>query len=244
MSESNELKEYIDKKLESNFIKTATLKKEDSSEIYLYEHKTLNNKIIKRVSTNRNDEVFRKLRNKRINNMEQIYEVCSTEDNLIVLEEFIEGKTLLQLIDEGPIPTKKACKYAYDVCNALKVLHDMGIVHRDVNPSNIIINNEDEAVLIDLGIARILKSDGGRDTNELGTVGYAAPEQYGISQSGKSADTYSLGITLNIMITGIHPTVGVAKGKIGRIINKSISTQISKRYLDARQLQRDLKFYI
>lgn len=240
----NDLKNYIEKGLHDNFVKVATIKDEEQSKIYLYKHKQSGQQLIKRISANRNDKVFRTLRNKEINNLVKIYEVCSDEENLIVLEEFINGKSLLQLIQEEPLPIKTACRYAYQICNALTGLHNLGIVHRDIKPSNVIINSDDEAVLIDLGIARMVSSNGEKDTQELGTVGYAAPEQFGLSQSGKSTDVYSLGILLNIMITGVHPAIDLAKGPVKRIINKATSTQISKRYSQAKHMQRELRFYI
>lgn len=240
----NELKEYIENGLKNNFAKICTIKEEEQSKIYLYKHNISGKQLIERISSNRNDDVFRILKNKEIKNLLKIYDVCTDDNGLIVLEEYIEGKSLLQIIEEGPLSIKTACRYAYSICNALNGLHSLGIVHRDIKPSNIIIDENNEAVLIDLGIARLVSVNGEKDTQELGTVGYAAPEQFGLSQTGKSTDIYSLGILLNIMITGVHPAIDVAKGPIKRIINKSISTQISKRYSDAKHMQRDLRFYI
>lgn len=240
----NELKEYIENGLKNNFAKICTIKEEEQSKIYLYKHNNSGKQLIERISSNRNDDVFRILKNKEIKNLLKIYDVCTDDNGLIVLEEYIEGKSLLQIIEEGPLSIKTACRYAYSICNALNGLHSLGIVHRDIKPSNIIIDKNNEAVLIDLGIARLVSANGEKDTQELGTVGYAAPEQFGLSQTGKSTDIYSLGILLNIMITGVHPAIDVAKGPIKRIINKSISTQISKRYSDAKHMQRDLRLYI
>lgn len=244
MSESNELKEYIDFNINKHFNKIATLKDEKNSKVFLYQHKSLDKKIIMRMSKNRNDEVFRVLRGKNIENSAKIYEVCSEDNQLVVLEEYVEGKSLLQIMDYGLISTKTACKYAYQLCNALKTIHSFGIIHRDIKPSNVIINNNGDAVLIDLGIARKISSNDEKDTRDLGTVGFAAPEQFGLSQSGKSTDIYALGILLNMMITGVHPAIETPKGLIKIIINKSTSTQISKRYSDAAKMQKALKYFI
>lgn len=241
---ANDLKDYIDTNLEKNYHKLATIKNTENSKIYLYQNNSNHQKLVKRVSKYRNDDVFRKIRNLNINNLMSIYEVCSDDDSLIVLEEFIEGKSLLTILEEETLSAKTACKYAYQICNALIGLHNLGIIHRDIKPSNIIINKDDEAILIDMGIARLISSSGEKDTCELGTVGFAAPEQFGLSQSGKSTDIYSLGILLNIMITGVHPAIGTAKGPIKRIINKAISTEISKRYSNAKDMQKSLRFFI
>lgn len=241
---TNDLKDYIDTNLEKNYHKLATIKNTENSKIYLYQNNSNHQKLVKRVSKYRNDDVFRKIRNLNINNLMNIYEVCSDDDSLIVLEEFIEGKSLLTILEEETLSAKTACKYAYQICNALIGLHNLGIIHRDIKPSNIIINKDDEAILIDMGIARLISSNGEKDTCELGTVGFAAPEQFGLSQSGKSTDIYSLGILLNIMITGVHPAIGTAKGPIKRVINKAISTEISKRYSNAKDMQKSLRFFI
>lgn len=241
---ANDLKDYIDTNLEKNYHKLATIKNTENSKIYLYQNNSNHQKLVKRVSKYRNDDVFRKIRNLNINNLMSIYEVCSDDDSLIVLEEFIEGKSLLTILEEETLSAKTACKYAYQICNALIGLHNLGIIHRDIKPSNIIINKDDEAILIDMGIARLISSNGEKDTCELGTVGFAAPEQFGLSQSGKSTDIYSLGILLNIMITGVHPVIGTAKGPIKKVINKAISTEISKRYSNAKDMQKSLRFFI
>ena len=241
---TNDLKDYIDTNLEKNYHKLATIKNTENSKIYLYQNNSNHQKLVKRVSKYRNDDVFRKIRNLNINNLMSIYEVCSDDDSLIVLEEFIEGKSLLTILEEETLSAKTACKYAYQICNALIGLHNLGIIHRDIKPSNIIINKDDEAILIDMGIARLISSNGEKDTCELGTVGFAAPEQFGLSQSGKSTDIYSLGILLNIMITGVHPVIRTAKEPIKKVINKAISTVISKRYSNAKDMQKSLRFFI
>ena len=241
---TNDLKDYIDTNLEKNYHKLATIKNTENSKIYLYQNNSNHQKLVKRVSKYRNDDVFRKIRNLNINNLMSIYEVCSDDDSLIVLEEFIEGKSLLTILEEETLSAKTACKYTYQICNALIGLHNLGIIHRDIKPSNIIINKDGEAILIDMGIARLISSNGEKDTCELGTVGFAAPEQFGLSQSGKSTDIYSLGILLNIMITGVHPVIRTAKGPIKKVINKAISTEISKRYSNAKDMQKSLRFFI
>lgn len=90
----------------------------------------------------------------------------------------------------------------YRLCHALEELHSLGIVHRDIKPANVMITPENRAVLLDLSIAREISSDQ-QDTRSLGTVGYAAPEQYGVAQSNRATDLYALGVLLNTMITGV-----------------------------------------
>lgn len=245
MSESeNELKSYIEQSLNDKFDKIITVKDTDKSKIYIFEHKETGKKIVQRISTNRNDDVFRTLRDIRNDNLVNVLDVCSDEEYLMVLEEYIEGKNLFEVIAKNNLSRKTAVKYVMQICNALTQLHKIGIIHRDIKPENIIINKDDNAVLIDFSIARRINSINESDTEYLGSIGYAAPEQFGLSQSSQATDIYSLGVLLNIMLTGEHPTVTVPKGAIKRVINKATSTQIAKRYSDAAQMKKALKRFL
>lgn len=170
-----------------------------------------------------------------------IYEVCADDSGITVLEEYIEGKRLSDILANNRILDKKtACLYASQICDALTFLHSIGVIHRDIKPSNIIIKDDGTAVLIDLSIARFI-NEKESDTQSLGTPGYAAPEQFGISQSSKATDIYGLGVLLNMMLTGSHPSVDLPKGRLKKIVEKATSTQISKRYKDAEKMKKALK---
>lgn len=242
--EKNELEAYINSAIGEYFEREAIIKETEASRVYLYRHKESGKRIIQRFSKNRNDDVYRTLRNRHLCSLPQIYEVCSGDDWLTVLEEYIDGKNLACVTESGTLKTKQACRYAHDICNALTELHALGIIHRDIKPANVIINADNEAVLIDLSIARSVSENNDGDTASLGTVGYAAPEQYGISQSGKSTDIYALGVLLNIMITGVHPAIDSPKGPVKHIVQKATNVQISKRYQSAKEMQKELRLFI
>lgn len=123
----------------------------------------------------------------------------------------------------------EARRVTEDVCAALWVLHSLGAVHRDVKDSNVILRGDQE-VLIDFDASRIIKPEGTADTVVLGTTGYAAPEQYGLTQSDSRADIYALGILLNILLTGQHPSRQLAAGRLGRIVQRCTMVAPSKRY--------------
>lgn len=174
-------------------------------------------------------EVYKKLLAVSCPNLPQIYEVGELNGKTAVLEEHIQGDTLAYLLSGAPLAPQDALAVTAQLCSALWVLHSMGAVHRDIKPENVMLRGS-EAVLIDFDASRIFKEDCANDTQILGTIGYAAPEQYGISQSGARADIYSLGIMLNVMLTGKHPSMELAHGRLGRIVQKCTMTNPEKRY--------------
>ena len=78
------------------------------------------------------------------------------------------------------------------------------------------------------------------DTQVLGTTGFAAPEQYGLSQSDARTDIYSLGVLMNVMLTGQHPSKRLAEGRMGRIIEHCTRVNPAKRYRDVLRLMEEL----
>jgi len=112
--------------------------------------------------------------------------------------EYIEGATLGERMRERPIPFAEAIGYAVPICEALSYLHSRHppIVFRDMKPSNIMVTRQGQVKLIDFGIARSVLADKEHDTVKLGTVGFAAPEQYGGKQSDARTDLYGLGALL------------------------------------------------
>lgn len=242
INSDNDLKNYIYEVLSSQYEKLVTLKDSDKSKVYIYGQNGNSNKLILRCSSNRNDDVFRELRKIRCKNIEKIYEVCSDDNCVITLEEYIDGTNLYEILEKEKLSIKTIFKYCSQICDALNVIHSNGIIHRDIKPENIVISKNGNAVLIDFSIARKISIKNSSDTDNLGTIGYAAPEQYGISQSGIETDIYSLGVLLNIMLTGKHPAVALPKGPIKRIIKKATSTQISERYKNVKSIKSELKF--
>ncbi len=186
-----------------------------------------------------NGEVYRKLLGISCPNLPQIMETAERDGMVAVLEEYIQGDSLAYLLEGALFSPAEARKITLQLCNALWVLHKLGAVHRDIKPENVIIRDS-EAVLIDFDASRIFKSDTNQDTQILGTTGYAAPEQYGITQTDERADIYSLGVLLNIMLTGKHPSKELANGHLGRIVQKCTMVNPKKRYKSVLYLMEAL----
>ena len=184
-------------------------------------------------------EVYRRLLPVLCPHLPQIMEAAEQDGQTAVLEEYVQGDTLAELLMGARLTEREARQVTIQLCQALHVLHSMGAVHRDVKPENVILRGSD-AVLIDFDAARIYKDESESDTQVLGTTGFAAPEQYGIFQSDKRADIFSLGVLLNIMLTGKHPSREMAVGKMGRIVRKCTMTAPEQRYQSARALMEVL----
>ena len=127
-----------------------------------------------------------------------------------IVFEFVEGENLKQRIRrEGQLPVTEAVAYAIEIARALGAAHARHIVHRDVKPQNVLIDEEGSAKVTDFGIARTLDEEGlTADGRVIGTTDYVAPEQaLGHRVTGQS-DLYSLGIVLYEMLTGEVPYKG------------------------------------
>ena len=186
-----------------------------------------------------NSEVYRALLDYTCPNLPTIYEVAERDGENLVLEDVIEGATLGFLLKGALFSPEETKKIVSQVCRALWVLHSIGAVHRDVKPENIILRGS-EALLIDFDAARLHKPEHDSDTQILGTTGYAAPEQYGLSQSDIRTDIYSLGILINVMLTGEHPSKHLASGKMGRIVDRCTHVNPQRRYKNVLRLMEAL----
>ena len=171
----------------------------------------------------------------RCENLPEIYDAVRLDDGQIIFEEYIDGLTVAQALEVGKYRYRGAKKVISGVCQALTVLHDRGLVHRDVKPENVMIGNDGRVVLIDFDASRRV-SEAPKDTVILGTVGYASPEQLGITQSDARTDIYATGVMLNVMLTGKHPTEMFAKGRGGRIVRKCTALNPDDRYRSAEKL--------
>ncbi len=139
----------------------------------------------------------------------KLYNWYVVGDELAVVLEHVEGISLEAYVQkQGPLEEEEALGIALNIAEALDALHTQAalpLIHRDVNPSNIIVTPHKTSVLIDMGIARVFKEEQAHDTEILGTVGYAAPEQFGYQQSSPKSDIYSLAAVILFMLSGKRP---------------------------------------
>jgi len=141
----------------------------------------------------------------------RVYDHFSEAGRWYFVMDFIEGETLEEYLNNAKgkrLPIEQVLQIGIDLCGVVGYLHTRQptIIFRDLKPANIILTPEGHLYLIDFGIARHFKPGQSKDTIAFGSPGYAAPEQYGNTQSTPRADIYSLGATLHQLLTGNDPS--------------------------------------
>lgn len=136
----------------------------------------------------------------------RVYEVGEIDEQLYFSMQWIEGRTLADRLDEGPLSPKEAAQLLAPVCRAIDFAHRNGVLHRDVKPSNILIDQQQRPLVSDFGLAKQLKTHSGltRTGAIVGTPNYIPPEQAAGNRGelGPYSDVYSLGMILYEMMTG------------------------------------------
>jgi len=161
--------------------------------------------------------------------------------------EFIQGRTLEEMLEEQtePFPEEQVLVWAEQLCDVLTYLHSQNpkIIYRDLKPGNVmVVEGTDTVKLIDFGIARFYKPGKQKDTIELGTAGYAPPEQYGKGQTDERSDIYALGATLHQLLSLRDPSQNPFHFPPLRSLNPKVSPPVEKAIARAVEKERDKRF--
>ncbi len=145
-------------------------------------------------------------------NIVPVYEVGELDGRPFFSMEYIRGMTLMQRINQGPIPQRRAVQIIAPICRAIAYAHSQGIIHRDVKPSNILLDSKGMPKLTDFGLAKLITGDQESLTRTgaiLGTPTYMSPEQATGQEQlmGPGSDIYSIGSVLYHALTGRPPLV-------------------------------------
>lgn len=185
----------------------------------------------------------------RLPHVEATYEM---PDEFVVVCDYVPGENLEQLVaGRGRLAEKDAVSVVRELCEAVGALHAHGIIHRDISPTNVIIA-ADGAHLIDFGIARFRVEGATRDTTQLGTFGFASPEQYGFAQTDARSDVYSTARVLGYLLTGVSPAdaekyeaaladASCVRPELAALIGRASSMEPSARYQSMDELARALE---
>jgi Tol biopolymer transport system component len=147
-------------------------------------------------------------------NIVAIHDIGAHDGTPFLVSEFLEGQTLREKLESGPIPVRRAIEYALGIAQALAAAHDKGIVHRDLKPENMFVTRDGRIKVLDFGLAKLVRPEDNHETAVtltnpaslpgmvVGTVGYMSPEQVRGEPIDPRSDIFSFGAVLYEMLTG------------------------------------------
>jgi CRP-like cAMP-binding protein len=139
----------------------------------------------------------------RHENILRVYDIEERYKTVFIIEEMVEGESLTNMLQRlNCIPSKLAISFLIQLCSGLEYAHKKGIIHRDINPSNIFIQQNDRPKILDFGLSCPI---GTEDFATFGTMAYMAPEQIESDPMDQRTDIYAMGITAFEMLTGQRP---------------------------------------
>ena len=189
------------------------------ADVYLAEDQELGRRVAIKILNSRHgndDQFIERFRREAKNaaalnhpNIVSIYDRGEAEDTYYIAMEFLDGRTLKELIvSRGAAPINVAIEYARQILSALRFAHRHGIVHRDIKPHNVLVDGEGRVKVTDFGIARAGTSQMTETGSIVGTAQYLSPEQARGGEVDPRSDLYSLGVVLYELLTGKTPFDG------------------------------------
>jgi tetratricopeptide (TPR) repeat protein/predicted Ser/Thr protein kinase len=198
-------------------------------------------------------------------NITTIYEIDEFEGQMFIVMEYVEGKTLKQIIEKETLPIKKALDIGIQICEGLAMAHEKGIVHRDIKSDNIMLTPRGQVKIMDFGLAKLKGATKLTKTRStLGTLAYMSPEQAQGEEVDSRSDIFSFGVVLYELLTKNLPFGGehqaaivysiineepqpVARfnnqvsAELERIVFKALSKDREERYQHADEVLADLR---
>jgi len=198
-------------------------------------------------------------------NITTVYEIDEFETQVFIVMEFVEGKTLKQLIESDIPPLKKVLDIAIQVCDGLAAAHERGVVHRDIKSTNIMMTPKGQVKIMDFGLAKLKGATKlTKAGSTLGTTSYMSPEQALGEEVDHRSDIFSFGVLLyelltgNLPFRGEHPAAIVysilneppqpiarfndkVTPEIDRIVSKALAKEKEDRYQHIGEMSADLR---
>ena len=197
-----------------------------------------------------------------------IYEVAEVDGQPYIAMEFVEGQSLRQKINRGPMAADTAADFAVQVAEGLETAHQRGIIHRDIKSANIMVTGKGQAKIMDFGLAKVAgESQLTKEVVTIGTAAYMSPEQAQGEDLDMRTDIWSFGVVLYEMLTGqmpfrgdresviLHSIVGAEPRpvrqikpdipmELQRIIERALKKKRRDRYSSAAEMAADLRKYL
>lgn len=189
-----------------------------------------------------------------------IIDVIEDDETFIIVMDYVEGRSLDKILEEHGVQQESVVvEWAKQLCDVLGYLHSRtsAIIYRDMKPANVMLKPDGTVTLIDFGTAKNYEINYG-ETTGIGTIGYAAPEQYigsGLGRTDARTDIYCLGMTLYHLLTGQDPCRNLISDTSIRAVNPALSRgldsiirkctahQPEDRYQSCEELMYDLENY-
>lgn len=215
---------------------------DEKSRIYLVQKTGTNQLAVQRHVPKEKLSVYREIQKIPSPHLAKIYDICIQDEDILVTEEFLNGETLEMLLEEkGCLEEEVAISYITEICQGVSKLNEHEIIHKDLTLANIMLTFDGTIKVFDYDIASLLLEEN-MDRKILGTYGYTSPERFGYEKAGYGIDVYSIGILLNLLLTGAEPKEKLynGSGRIRRIIEKAVLFDTKKRYQSVERLRADL----
>ncbi|MDQ4095474.1 MAG: Stk1 family PASTA domain-containing Ser/Thr kinase, partial [Actinomycetota bacterium] len=205
-------------------------------------------------------------------NIVSLYDFGADGNTYYIVMEYIDGRPLADIIQaEGPLMPERAAEIGVDVARALERAHNANLIHRDVKPSNIMLNSSGQTKVTDFGIARAMGGDGEQTMTQtgmvIGTAAYLSPEQAQGTPVDQRSDVYALGCVLYEMLAGTPPFTGDTPLSVAyrhvrenpqppsavnpdvprafdAIVMKALAKNPDNRYQSAAELREDLERFL
>lgn len=183
----------------------------------------------------------------------KIFFIEPFQDFYIVVKEYVEGLTLYQYIEEEGVLSEDECiRISKGLIESLDYLHNLKshLIYRDIQPKNIIIDDDGQPILIDTESIRMYDESKNQDTVMIGTAGFIAPEQFGYNQSSVQSDIFSLGALMYYSLTSKTLTADASKNmtkdkevsrRLSKVILKMSRFSPSERYKNFTEIRTELK---
>ena len=228
----------------------------EDHQVYLVQHRETGKFFIKKHLEVYSPDVYDALRERPVFGVPEVLEFCEEDGTLTLIEEYVPGTTLREIIASGRLTAPQAGDYMLQLCSILEQLHSHGpaIIHRDIKPSNIMVTPGGHVFLLDFNAAKLSTSrtvphnssdaaeaaryhaDDTADTMLLGTHGYAAPEQYGFAKSTPQTDLFALGVVLREAVSSFSGE----DHTFDAVIAKCTQMDPAERYGSADEVRRAL----